>query len=64
MRNLTRIQRITVALFIAYVVWEAAVYFWRMSLPPHDPIIRGDLVLILPVLLLFLAISIYQYAKK
>ena len=63
MRKVTRIQKITIALFLGYVIWEIAVYFWSLSLPAHDPIIRGDLVLIIPVLFLFLAISIYQYVK-
>ena len=64
MKNTSSIQRITVVLFIGYVFWELGIWIWARKLPPHDPIIRVDLVIIYPLLLLFVFISAYQYFKN
>ena len=63
MKNTTSIQRITVALLFGYAFWEIGIWLWGKKLPPYDPIIRVDLVLISPILLVFIFISLYQYRK-
>ena len=64
MKNLSSIQRITVALIIGYIFWEIGIWMWLRKLPPHDPVIRVDLIFIYPVLLLFIFVSGYQYFKS
>jgi len=64
MKNFSSIQRLTVALLIGYLFWEIGIWIWARKLPPHDPIIRVDLVIIYPLLLLFILISAYQYFKN
>jgi len=64
MKRTTSIQRITIALLIGYLFWEIAVWFWRQKLPPSDPVIRADLIFIYPILIIFIAISLYQYVKS
>jgi hypothetical protein len=64
MDNLTRIQKITISLIIAYAIWEISIWIWLNSLPEYDPIIRVDLLIIYPVLIVFIIISIFQYYKK
>lgn len=64
MKKTTSIQRITIAMLLGYLFWELGVWFWAKNLPPSDPIIRIDLVLIYPLLILFIVISLFQYFKK
>lgn len=64
MKYTSSIQRITIALLIGYVFWEVGIWIWSRNLPPHDPIIRVDLIIIYPFLLVFVLISIYQYIKS
>jgi hypothetical protein len=64
MKRLTRIQRITLVLIVGAIIWEIAVRIWMRSLPDHDPVIRVDLLLIIPLLLIFTGISIAQLLKK
>ena len=64
MKQLTKIQKLTLFFVIAYIVWEIAVYFWSSNLPKSDPVIRADLVFIYPLLAVFLGISIYQFVKS
>ncbi|MCB0729251.1 MAG: hypothetical protein KDD00_17440 [Ignavibacteriae bacterium] len=60
MKNLTKIQKVTLLFIILYVVWEIAVQIWARSLPSGDPVIRADLIFIYPVLLIMIIISIVQ----
>lgn len=65
MKNkITKIQIITIIALIAYAIWEIKVYLWAKTLPDWDPIIRVDLVIIYPVLLILLIASITQLIKK
>lgn len=64
MKNLTRIQRITIALLIGFIIWELAVRIWARNLPESDPLIRVDLTVLIPVLLLFIVISVIQFLKR
>ncbi len=64
MDKLTRIQKITITLIIAYAIWEISVWIWSNTLPKNDPVIRVDLLIIYPVLFVLIIISIIQYFKK
>lgn len=64
MKNLTRIQKTTLVLLFFYGIWEIAVWIWSKSLPDGDPVIRADLFLIYPVILVFIIISIIQFIKN
>lgn len=65
MKNkITKIQIATIIAFIAYAIWERAVYIWAEKLPKSDPIIRVDLVMIYPVLFILLIISFVQLWKQ
>jgi len=64
MKNTSRIQRVTAVLFIGYIFYEIGIWIWAKKLPPNDPIIRVDLILIYPILLLLIFISVYQYFKS
>ena len=63
--KLTTFQWLTLVALAAYLIYEF--YFvsrWEATLPASDPVIRGDLVFIYPVLLLLIIISVVQYIRK
>lgn len=62
MKKITKIQKLTIALFLLYIVWELYVQEW-MKTEPTVPI-RVDLMIIGPVLILMTILSIIQYFKK
>jgi len=65
MKKITKIQIATVLLILAYFIWELRVWFWSISqLESGGAIIRTDLIIIYPILLLLIIISLYQYFKK
>jgi len=65
MKNLTKFQIITLFLIIAYLIWEITVRIWSESQPESGgAIIRVDLIIIYPILLVLIIISAYQYLKK
>ena len=64
MKKLTRIQRVTLLLIAGAILWEVAVRIWMRTLPPHDPVIRADLLVIIPLLAVFIVISIVQLIKR
>jgi len=64
MKKLTRIQLITVIALVAYGIWEIVVRQWAKSLPDGDPVIRADLVFILPVLAILVVISLIQLIRN
>jgi len=60
---MTKFQKITIILIIAYAIWEIIVHLWASS--THvDNVIRVDLVIIYPILIIMILISVYQYFKK
>jgi len=63
-RNLTKIQTITIVGLICYAFWELIVLIWKQSLPPSDPVIRGDLAFIYPLLAVLIVISLIQLLKR
>lgn len=63
--KLSKIQWITLFLIIAYLVYEfVLVKNWAAGLPESDPVIRADLFFIIPILLVFIIISIVQFMRK
>ena len=64
MKKLTRIQRVSLFLIAGAVLWEVAVRIWMSTLPPHDPVIRADLLVIIPLLTVFIVISMVQLIKR
>ena len=61
---MTRIQKVTLGLLIGYVIWEIVVRVWMSQLPPSDPVIRADLILIYPILLVFILLSLWQFIRS
>lgn len=64
MNKLTKTQKITIAAFVIYIIWEITVQIWASTLPPSDPVIRADLMLIYPLLILLVIISLIQFFKN
>lgn len=56
MKKLTKTQIITVILLILYGIWEIYVAQWAKTEP--TPVIRVDLVIIYPILLIFILLSV------
>lgn len=61
---MTKIQMATIGALILYLIWEIVVMIWAKKLPPSDPIIRADLILIYPVLIVLIIISIIQLLRS
>ena len=62
---MTKIQIATIFLIFAYFIWELFVWFWSKGQPEDGgSVIRVDLIIIYPILLVLIIISIYQYFKK
>ncbi len=60
--KLTKLQIATIILFIIYLIWEVTVQLWGSSV--EGPIIRVDLVLIYPFLLLMIILLVIQRIRK
>jgi len=59
---MTKVQIATIVLIIAYIIWEIAVRLWSKS--QAGAIIRVDLMIIYPILVILIIISLYQYFIK
>lgn len=62
-KKTSSIQRISIVLLVGYLIWELAIRLWASNLPPHDPLIRIDLIVIYPILIVLVIISLYQFFK-
>ena len=61
---MTKVQKTTFILIIAYIIWEISVSIWSNSQPEGGgAIIRVDLMIIYPVLIVLIILSIYQYIR-
>lgn len=60
--KITKTQIATILLIIGSIIWEYYVQLWTKT--ETGPIIRVDLVLILPVILLMVILPIMQIVKK
>jgi len=63
-RNITKLQTGTIVAIIVYLIWEYFVQQWSKTLPDGDPVIRVDLLLIIPVITGLLIASIVQTIKR
>ena len=62
---MSKTQIVTIVLIIAYIIWEVAVRLWSKSQPEGGgAVIRVDLVIIYPILIIMIIISLYQYFSK
>jgi len=48
--KLTRLQKTTLIAILAYLAWEVTLQFWAKSVPELGPIIRVDLLIIIPII--------------
>ena len=60
MKNLTKVQKATLLLILLYVIWEIMVRIWESVQPSEGALIRVDLILIYPVLIIMIIISLVQ----
>jgi len=61
----TKVQIATIVLIIAYIIWEIYVKVWSKSQPEGGgAVIRVDLMIIYPILVILIIISLYQYFIK
>ena len=61
---LTKIQLTTAILISAYIIWEILVQIWEINKPQSGAVIRVDLIIIYPLLLLLIIISTIQQTNK
>ncbi|MGA9239092.1 hypothetical protein, partial [Robiginitalea sp.] len=60
--KMTKIQWVTLVAILAYLIYEfILIPRWEATLPESDPVIRADVFLIYPVLLILVVISAIQY---
>jgi len=64
MRKLTKLQTVTIVTIIAYLVWEFYVQQWAKALPGDGPVIRVDLLFIIPVISGLVIASIVQIIRR
>ncbi len=62
MKKITKIQITAIVLLLLYLVWELFVFFWAKG--ESTPVIRVDLFVIYPILIVFIILSIVQYVKR
>lgn len=60
MKKITKIQIITIILYLMFIVIQYAINIWEKSIETTDPIIRVDLILFLPILFILTFISVLQ----
>jgi hypothetical protein len=59
---MTRIQKITIGLLVTYLVWEVVVNMTSKN--DSGPLIRADLLVIYPVLLILIIVSLFQWLRR
>ncbi|NGP45576.1 hypothetical protein G4V62_11660 [Bacillaceae bacterium SIJ1] len=62
MKKITKTQIVTIIFILGYIIWEIYVREWASTV--SGPIIRVDLVIIYPILLLMVFLSIVQLVKR
>jgi hypothetical protein len=55
---MTKTQIATLVLLATYLIWEIVIQLWARNI--DGPIIRADLLIIYPVLIILTIISLYQ----
>jgi len=59
---MTKTQIATLVLLATYLIWEIVVQLWSRT--EEGPIIRVDLLVIYPVLIMLAISSVYQIMRK
>jgi len=59
---MTKTQIATLVLLATYLIWEIVVQLWSRT--EEGPIIRVDLLIIYPVLIMLAISSVYQIMRK
>ena len=59
---MTKIQKTTLWLVALYLVWESSIQYWAKD--ETTAVIRVDLIMIYPILLVLVLISAWQYFRK
>lgn len=63
--KMTKMQWVTLAALILYLAYEfILVRDWAAELPPSDPVIRVDLFIIYPILVILILVSLLQFLRK
>ena len=63
--KLTVFQIITLILLVAFLIYEFwYLPKWMATLSPNDPVIRTDIILFVPILVIFAIISLVQFFIK
>ena len=63
-RKLTTIQIVTLIAIVAYILWEKNMREYMQTYPDIKVFKRRDLYVIIPVLVILIAISIFQFVKQ
>ena len=62
-RKLTKVQWVTLGLILFYLIWEFVILAsWKAE--TEGPLLRVDLLLMYPLIVIMVIISIWQYLKK
>ena len=64
MKKLSNVQIATIIAVIAYIPWEIYVLQSIKTLPESEQYARMDLTVIYPLLLVLIAMSIFQFFSK
>jgi hypothetical protein len=59
---MTKTQIATLVLLATYLIWEIVVQLWSRT--EEGPIIRADLLIIYPILVILIIISLYQRIRN
>lgn len=62
MKKLTKTQMATLLLIVGWIAWEYYVSIWAKDV--MGPIIRVDLIIILPIIAIMSILSIVQFIKR
>jgi len=59
---MTKVQKVTIFMLVLYAIWEIYVQIWSKT--ETTAVIRVDLFLIYPILIILIFISVIQYLRK
>ncbi|KEY18907.1 hypothetical protein [Kaistella antarctica] len=63
--KLTIFQIFTIVSLIAFLIYEFwYLPKWMAALSANDPVIRTDIILFVPILVIFIIISLVQFFRK
>ncbi|MCK5782659.1 MAG: hypothetical protein KAH10_08710 [Flavobacteriales bacterium] len=59
---MTKIQKATITAITLYILWEISIWFWAKD--AEGAIIRVDLLIVYPILIILIGISTWQKFRK